>query len=222
MVEPGDEPAEPGITPRLRRLDDPMVMRALAHPLRIQLLELISLHGPLTATECAERTGESPASCSFHLRMLAKYGFVEEAEGGTGRQRPWQRTAVGHSWSAGPEQSESREAAAGLAQVIRSRTMTQLEDFLAHAGELAPAWLEASMQSGGTLWLTPDELARMDEAIQALTAPFLSRFDRPEEIPAGAMPVQVVVYGFPRRDLAADRPPTGETSAASEGGDDDA
>src|SRR4030088_3589210 len=68
---------------------DPRALRALAHPLRLRLLELLVLRGPMTATEAADLLGESPANCSFHLRTLAKYGYVEEAGGGRGRQRPW-------------------------------------------------------------------------------------------------------------------------------------
>ena len=56
-------------------------MRALAHPVRLALLEVLADAGQLTATEAGERIGESPANASFHLRQLAKYGFVEEAEG---------------------------------------------------------------------------------------------------------------------------------------------
>ena len=56
-------------------------MRALAHPVRLALLEVLADEGRLTATEAGERIGESPANASFHLRQLAKYGFVEEAEG---------------------------------------------------------------------------------------------------------------------------------------------
>src|SRR5436309_138158 len=63
---------------RQLELTDPKAMRALAHPLRIELLRL--LREPRTATECAEALGESPQSCSYHLRTLAKYGFVERAE----------------------------------------------------------------------------------------------------------------------------------------------
>ena len=33
-------------------------MRALAHPVRINLLETLSLQGPMTATEIGERIGE--------------------------------------------------------------------------------------------------------------------------------------------------------------------
>src|SRR5260370_36072891 len=64
-------------------------MRALAHPLRWALLEALGPAGTLTATEASELLGESPANCAFHLRTLAKYGFLEEAGGGRGRQRPW-------------------------------------------------------------------------------------------------------------------------------------
>ena len=70
-------------------------MRAMAHPVRLALMEALNDAGTLTATEAAERVGESPSNCSFHLRQLAKYGFVEEAEGGTGRQRPWRAVHTG-------------------------------------------------------------------------------------------------------------------------------
>ena len=81
-----------------REISDPRALRALTHPTRLALIEALGLHGPLTATEAAEHVGESPSSCSFHLRQLARYGFVEEAGGGTGRRRPWRMTTLGLSW----------------------------------------------------------------------------------------------------------------------------
>ena len=57
--------------------------------------------GAMTATELGERIGETPTTCSFHLRQLAKYGFVEEAGGGQGRSRPWRMTGIGWSFSPG-------------------------------------------------------------------------------------------------------------------------
>jgi predicted transcriptional regulator len=60
-------------------LTDPKAMRALAHPLRWALLEALTHAGTLTATQASEMLGESPTNCAFHLRTLAKYGFVEEA-----------------------------------------------------------------------------------------------------------------------------------------------
>ncbi len=75
----------PGTTTPVRRMRDANMLRALAHPARIRLLEELALAGPMTATELAARVGESAANCSWHLRQLAKYGYVEEAGGGAGR-----------------------------------------------------------------------------------------------------------------------------------------
>ncbi|MEO6512975.1 MAG: helix-turn-helix domain-containing protein, partial [Nocardioides sp.] len=79
-----------------RRLNDVRELKALAHPVRMGIIEHLSVSGPLTATELADRMDETPANCSWHLRKLAEHGFVEEAEGGTagqGRKRPWQVVA---------------------------------------------------------------------------------------------------------------------------------
>src|SRR4051794_27883368 len=74
-----------GYVPEKRReVRDPRALRALAHPVRLELLERLT-DGPLTATQAASIVGESQASCSFHLRQLAKYGFVELAGDGAGR-----------------------------------------------------------------------------------------------------------------------------------------
>src|SRR5271154_2933830 len=83
--QPQPGPAEPV------RLTDAKAMRALAHPIRIALLEILGVR-TLTATQASELLGESPANCAFHLRTLARYGFVEEAGGGRGRERPWRST----------------------------------------------------------------------------------------------------------------------------------
>src|ERR1041384_3086829 len=69
-------------------ITDPKALRALSHPFRWKLLQVLTEQGPHTATQCSEKLGESVASCSYHLNMLAKYGFVEEVEG-PGRQKPW-------------------------------------------------------------------------------------------------------------------------------------
>ena len=75
-------------------ITDPTLMRALAHPVRMALIELLGVHQTLTATQASEALGESPANCAFHLRTLAKYGFIEEAGGGRGRERPWRASAT--------------------------------------------------------------------------------------------------------------------------------
>ena len=66
---------------------DPRALRALAHPLRWQLIDLIGSEA--TATRCAEVLGESVASCSYHLGILGKYGYIELVPGQAGKEKPW-------------------------------------------------------------------------------------------------------------------------------------
>ena len=95
---------DPGGVP----VTDPHRIRALAHPLRLALLELLG-DGPATATECAASTGDSVASCSFHLRMLAKYGWIEPAER-RGREKPWQLVTQGRDLRPETDNPESMRA----------------------------------------------------------------------------------------------------------------
>src|SRR5215510_7400059 len=104
-----------------RELTDPKAMRALAHPVRLALLEALTDAGALTATEAGEIVKESPANASFHLRQLAKYGYVEEAEGGTGRRRPWKRKALGMRFSEVHKDPETEAAARELSRTMSSR-----------------------------------------------------------------------------------------------------
>src|SRR3954453_19689864 len=91
-------------------LTDPRAMRAYAHPVRLALIGLLRRHGPMTATQAAERLGESSGTCSFHLRQLAKYGFCEEAGGGKGRQKPWRATATFTTWKSTPADADMADA----------------------------------------------------------------------------------------------------------------
>src|SRR5258705_13282349 len=81
------------------RASSATALRALAHPLRWQLIDLLGREQTATATRCAQLTGESVASCSYHLGILAKYGYIAEAAGGRGREKPWQLTSFEQSLS---------------------------------------------------------------------------------------------------------------------------
>ena len=181
--------------------DDPLAMRALAHPLRLRLLEELTLRGPLTATRCADLVGESPSSCSFHLRTLAKYGFVEEAEGGTGRQRPWRTVALGNRWQTGPGVSPAvRTAGAALAAQVRRRDRELLDEHTAREAELPQEWVEASIHSNFGSWLTVEELAELGEALTALWRPYLERLRDPQRRPPDSRLVHMFAHAFPRPD----------------------
>ena len=72
-------------------VSDPQIMRALAHPARLSIMDHFLSGRTGTATELAELCGLSPSATSYHLRALARYGLVEEAPSrGDGRERVWQ------------------------------------------------------------------------------------------------------------------------------------
>jgi DNA-binding transcriptional ArsR family regulator len=129
---------------KVQRLTDPRALRALAHPTRLELVGLLRRRGPLTATQAAGLLGESSGSTSFHLRQLAKYGLVEEAGGGEGRERPWQATAMFTGW---PDVADTPElaAASGLLRgVIAERYFEQLIHWLERHDSEPAGWQEAA------------------------------------------------------------------------------
>src|ERR1700749_3799234 len=104
-------------------LTDPRAMRAPPHPLRLALIELLWREGSVNATEAAAELGESQAGCSFHLRQLAKFGFVEEVEGVRGRARPWRLSRRGLRVANVQDDPEAEIAWAALERLLRDRQM---------------------------------------------------------------------------------------------------
>lgn len=193
------------VTTEPRRLTDPRDLRAVAHPLRLALLEALTLHGPMTATQLGELVGASASNCSWHLRKLAEHGFVTEAEGGTGRQRPWRSAHTGMQWDDGGEPVTNADlAVAGraLTQMIVDREVTRLVAALEHRPSEPRQWREAGGVSQSALWLTADEL---EELMQAVTALFMDKRDRlehPELRPDGARLCALMAWGVPNPEQA--------------------
>src|SRR5260370_32603682 len=125
-LEDEGEPSRSSQAPELRTISDVRTLRALAHPVRVALIEALVLDGPMTATEVGERIGESPTTCSFHLRQLAKYGFVEEAGGGKGRARPWRMTSLGWNIPAAHD-PEAQIAGDGVLRLSRERAIARYQ-----------------------------------------------------------------------------------------------
>ena len=184
-----------------RRLTDPRVMRALAHPTRIELRELVAREGELTATAAANMLGLSPANCSFHLRQLGKYGFLEEARSGPGRVRPWRIGSVQHSWDELGPDAEANAAASALTSVVLERDLDRLRDWLGRQGTAAPEWRTAAFMSEALTYLTPAELEEIGERFTELIVRYVERVD-PAKRPPGSAPVQVMAVGFPLRPTA--------------------
>jgi predicted transcriptional regulator len=183
----------------VKRMTDPRALRALAHPLRLSLLGLLRSEGPLTATRAGELLGESSASCSFHLRQLAKYGLVEEAGGGRGRERPWRATAM---FTDVPTVTDSPEleAASGLFRsIVAERYYEQMMEWLEARADEPPEWQRAALFGDVFLYLTPAELAELGEQVDRLFDRYLDRSARPELRPPGARLVTYIHVAAPQQ-----------------------
>jgi DNA-binding transcriptional ArsR family regulator len=184
--------------PPIRELTDPRTMRAVAHPIRLRLLEVLTHEGELTATEAGELIGESPASCSFHLRQLAKYGFVEEApRTGGGRRRPWRRKGIGMRFTDVHDDPETAQAAVALERVLRDRNLANAQRGLDARTALPLEWRRVLGESDYTLYVTPDELAAIDAEIIAIWRRYHDRIADPQQRPEGSRPIQVLLMAYP-------------------------
>ena len=180
-----------------RSLTDPKAMRAMAHPVRLALLQALAHAGTLTATEAAERVGESPSNCSFHLRQLAKYGFVEEAPGGRGRQRPWRAVEVGFSLSDVQEDPETALAAGALARVVNERWLERARAGLESRHALPEEWRRVTGADQMTLYVTPAEMQRINEQILDILFAYRERIGDPSKRPEGSRPIEHVSFYYP-------------------------
>jgi hypothetical protein len=195
-----------GDGPRVRTdLTDPKAIRALAHPLRWALLEALAEAGTLTATQASDMLGESPANCAFHLRTLAKYGFVEEAGGGRGRERPWRRAYHTLSWGRNSEDPGATLAAQALDQVYMDRLLARARRSLTSTASWPHDLDDILGTSSSRLYVTPAEARRLydeiSEAFDRLSADreLTGRRD-PERRPPDAVPVEFVLLSYPILD----------------------
>src|SRR5215218_904833 len=176
---------------------DPKAMRALAHPVRIALLEALTIHRQLTATEAGERVGESPANASFHLRQLAKYGFVEEAEGGTGRRRPWKLRQLGTRFSDVHDDPELAGAARALGQTMRDYYLARAQRAHEERHALPAPWRAVTGFNQMGLYVTPEELKILNEEIVTLLFErFGERRTKRAELPEGAEHVEFLTFSY--------------------------
>ena len=173
-----------------RVVDDPRALRALAHPLRQQILRRLSQEGPATSAILARELGEDRGATSFHLRQLGRYGFVVvDASLSSGRRK---------FWRVAPEDLRFPKLPDGPASEATEAVMTQLwGDSLAQLARFydrGDPWHTESELSHATLRLTQDEL----RAFIAEYLELLRRYVRPaEEAPSGARPVIGLFAAFP-------------------------
>jgi predicted transcriptional regulator len=184
---PADEPV---------RLTDATAMRAVAHPLRMALIELLAYRQTLTATQASEALGESPANCAFHLRTLAKYGFVREAGGGKGRERPWTLVNRSVTISAHEQEPQAAMAAEELGRLWLERWIERARVSYGLRNQV-PDWEEASGWTNRHVYLTPEEAAGLRAEMRRLLDRYGARLADPGLRPEGALPVEWTVFVAP-------------------------
>jgi Helix-turn-helix domain len=183
------------------RLTDVKAMRALAHPLRMAILELFSVRETLTATQASDALGESPANCAFHLRTLAKYGFVREAGGGRGRERPWTLASRTMTLTTNQPDPQAALAADELTRLWLDRWMDRTRRAFAARTEIS-GWDEASGWTNSHVFLTPDETRRLRGEMRRMLNPYEGRLTDPALRPDGALPVEWAIFASPVPELA--------------------
>ncbi|MEV4472347.1 helix-turn-helix domain-containing protein [Nonomuraea sp. NPDC049504] len=178
-------------------LDDPAAMRAFAHPVRLALHELLMRSGAMTAADAAREVGVSQALASYHLRQLARYGFVEQAEARDDRERPWKVTSLTQDWSDVDTSPEKSAARGLLEQVMAERALARLAEWQERRGAEPEEWRQAGGIGTSYLYVTPEELAELDEGIGRLLEPLMARIADASERPEGARPVQLTTLLVP-------------------------
>lgn len=168
-----------------REVTDVRALRALAHPLRLALLNHLMSFGAQTASQCAEVVGSTASNCSYHLRSLARFGLVESVDPIDGRERPWRSTSTGLQF--GPV--DDAATALGVHSAERLLVDRQIDDeanlsrrAVEMRADLPEDWREAMMLSGYALRATPEELRELVTKLDALIRPFiaLTRPDAPQ------------------------------------------
>ncbi len=207
---PGREPLE-----GVRELTDSRTLRALTHPVRIALIEALLLGGAMTATEVGERIGESSTTCSFHLRQLAKYGFVEEAGGGKGRARPWRLSSIGMQFATAHDDPETEVAAGALVRMLRERQFGRYRIWLETNRAFTREWRDAAGSSESVIYMTAPELEELNQELLALVLPrYRERLTDPSLRPPDALPVELLLLTYP-----IGPPPSRDAQPGGAGGD---
>jgi DNA-binding transcriptional ArsR family regulator len=195
------------------RIVDALALKALAHPLRFRLLEVLLERGPSTASELGRQVGESSGSTSYHLRQLAEHGFIAEApELGSARDR-WWRAAPG-GWTLRGfemlEQPETRADATVVLDEVRKGRLERLSRWHADASRWGQEWVDASVDATIRMALTPAEMRDLRDELLAVVDRWNEMVgDRRDSRagPTGSSIVNVNLEIFP----IGDPPPTKET-----------
>lgn len=182
-------------------ITDPQALRALAHPVRLAILDHLQRHGPATATQLSPHVGATPSVVSWHLRHLASFGLITDWDGATSkRERWWQAVARGFRFNL-PDDAEGQDAARQLRGEMFARYAEAPQQWLTHVEpRLDPEWRQQAGVANTRFLVTADELRELADAIEGLLAPYVRR--AADQAPEGARGVRLLRYVLPEADPA--------------------
>jgi DNA-binding transcriptional ArsR family regulator len=163
-------------------------LRALAHPLRLQLLQVLTAEGPATASQLARRLGESSGATSYHLRALHRAGMVEEDERRNARERWWRRPAerqmIPNSVPPDASETERAELQAAHAQIesiLVGRDESALSRWMAIRYDLPLEWQDSQWIGNFRMWATPGDMRRFITDVLELAQPLRTPPGSPDD-----------------------------------------
>lgn len=172
-------------------------LKALAHPLRQLMLARLQRRGPATSAELSVEFEADRGATSYHLRQLARFGFIREDPAlSAGRRKYWRAIAQDIRLPRRPQDAETARAADEVGRQWMDRAAAELSGYLAHRESFGD-FAAAAMHSFGATMLTAEELAAFGEEYIA----FLNRWHRaPSAQDDGARRITVVFHAFPTPD----------------------
>ena len=179
-------------TTRRRVTGDAKRWKAMSHPLRREMLRHLSEHGPATSTTIASARGENTGTTSYHLRVLADAGVIEEVpERANGRERWWRTFPVDHREPDYDTLSAGERAALDewRAQQIPGE-LELVNRFVRDVRQHGP-WARASRARG---FYTVEDLEALHDEYVAL----LNKYGHSaQDAPPGARPMQLRMFYIP-------------------------
>jgi DNA-binding transcriptional ArsR family regulator len=181
----------------------------LVHPIRVRLLYLLETDGPATASQLGRRIGHSSGVTSYHLRMLADLGFVEDdPDRGNGRDRWWRPTyrTSGFTFRS-PDDPGDPESVEVAEQYMRLVVETYHERMMSYVDSLAGRLHELPTLpwtfNESAIELTHDEARALAAEVYSL----VQRYRREPGQPARRDGAVRAVFQF---QMLPDQPPPGE------------
>ncbi|WP_345596012.1 helix-turn-helix domain-containing protein [Streptomyces marokkonensis] len=188
-----------------RPITDLGTLKALAHPLRMQLYRGLGVVRTATASQLAEQVDEAVSLVSYHLRKLAEHGLIEEAEpqSADGRERWWQLSSTSVSIRDENFRDAPERVAAHLAatRLFHEQRTGMYRRYLDERPTWGAEWSTAAPDNEALLRLTPAELAELGAELLALAEKYDEKGRAAEAAgdTEGRENVALHVYGFPFR-----------------------